>query len=65
MSTRKPRYSITLNNDLFEQVEEFRFSRRYQTRNEATTELIRLGLEAAKKQENSPASVEQDDDGKA
>ena len=46
MSTEKPRYSITLEPDLFEQVETFRFDNRYQTRNQATIALIRLGLEA-------------------
>lgn len=46
MATEKPRYSITVDDDLFQQIEEFRFSKRFQTRNQATLELIRLGLEA-------------------
>lgn len=32
------------------EIENFRFERRYQTRSEATVELIRLGLEAVKKE---------------
>ncbi|MCL2697767.1 MAG: hypothetical protein FWE74_06775 [Oscillospiraceae bacterium] len=51
MATDKPRYSITLDDELFEQVENFRFENRFQTRNQATVELIRLGLEVIKNQE--------------
>lgn len=46
MSTDKPRYSITVDEDMFKRIEDFRFSNRFQTRNQATIELIRLGLEA-------------------
>lgn len=63
MATEKPRYSITLDDDMFKEVEDFRFEHRYQTRNQATIELIRLGLEAIKKQQkkaqkNKPSSEE-------
>ncbi len=51
MATDKPRYSITLDDDMFKEVEDFRFEHRYQTRNQATIELIRLGLEAIKEQQ--------------
>lgn len=51
MATEKPRYSITLDDDMFKEVEDFRFEHRYQTRNQATIELIRLGLEAIKEQQ--------------
>ena len=53
MATVKPRYSITLDEELFQEVEDFRFEHRYQTRNQATIELIRLGLEAVKQQQGS------------
>lgn len=52
MATEKPRYSITVDDDLFEAIEDFRFSNRYPNRNQATIELIRLGLEALKKEES-------------
>ena len=48
MSTEKPRYSITLDEELFKEVEDFRFEHRYQTRNQATVELIRLGKDICK-----------------
>lgn len=34
---------------------DFRFERRFQTRSEATVELIRLGLESLKKEQQTPA----------
>lgn len=44
MATSKPRYTVSVDDDLFRQIEDFRFEHRYQTRSEATVELIRLGL---------------------
>ena len=46
MATDKPRYTVSVDNDLFQRIEDFRFEHRFQTRSEATVELIRLGLEA-------------------
>lgn len=51
MATKKPRYMISVDNDMFNAIEDFRFERRFQTRSEATTELIRLGLEQLKKEQ--------------
>ncbi len=51
MATLKPRYSITLDEKMFQEIEDFRFQHRFQTRNQATVELIRLGLEALRQQE--------------
>ena len=48
MATDRPRYTVSVDNDMFREIENFRFERRYQTRSEATVELIRLGLEAVK-----------------
>ena len=49
MATDKPRYSITVDEELFKEIEDFRFANRFQTRNQATIELIRLGLEKVNK----------------
>lgn len=46
MATDKPRYSITVDDELFQRIEDFRFENRFQTRNEATVALIKRGLEA-------------------
>ena len=66
MPTEKPRYSITLDDEMFKEIEDFRFEQRYPNRNQATIELIRLGLEQLKKemgeqkkaQKNKPSGEE-------
>ncbi len=50
MATTKPRYTVSVDEDLFQQIEEFRFENRYQTRSEATVALIRLGLKQLKQE---------------
>ena len=50
MATEKPRYTVSVDKEMFQQIEDFRFEHRYQTRSEATMELIRLGLEALQKE---------------
>ena len=50
MATKRPRYMISVDTDMFNAIEDFRFERRFQTRSEATAELIRLGLEVLKQQ---------------
>lgn len=52
MATDKPRYTVSVDEELFKKIEDFRFENRYQTRSEATVELIRLGLEALKKEQD-------------
>ena len=59
MSTDRPRYTVSVDQELFQQIEDFRFSRRFQTRSEATVELIRLGL-AALEQEVSDRDQSED-----
>lgn len=53
MATNKMRYTVSVDNDLFQQIEDFRFERRFQTRSEATVELIRLGLDSLKKEQQA------------
>lgn len=64
MSTDKPRYTVSVDNELFQKIEDFRFERRFQTRSEATVELIRLGLESLQKEqaEKNAANKEQRND---
>ncbi|WP_235839246.1 hypothetical protein [Clostridium sp. Marseille-P2415] len=42
-----------MDDDLFRQIEDFRFENRFQTRSEATVELIRLGLHALHKEKEA------------
>lgn len=46
MATNRPRYTVSVDEDLFKKIEDFRYENRFQTRSEATVELIRIGLEA-------------------
>ena len=45
MATEKPRFSITVDEETLKQIEDFRFEKRFPNRNQATVELIKLGLE--------------------
>ncbi len=49
MPTEKPRYSIVVDDDLFKQIDDFRFENRYPSRSAATIALIRLGLKSLEK----------------
>ena len=51
MATNKPRYTVSVDDEMFKVIENFRFENRFQTRSEATVELIRLGLEQLKKEQ--------------
>ena len=46
MATDKPRYTVSVDDELFKQIEDFRFSNRYNNRADATVALLRAGLEA-------------------
>jgi len=58
MATDRARYTVSVDDDMFKQIEDFRFENRYQTRSEATVELIRLGLEVIEKQKKEEKSEE-------
>lgn len=49
MPTEKPRYTITLDEEMLKAIDDYRFEHRFANRTQATLELIRLGLEALKK----------------
>lgn len=53
MGTNRARYTVSVDQDMFEKIEDFRFENRYQTRAEATVELIRLGLEVLEKRKKA------------
>lgn len=50
VATDKPRYTVSVDREMFRQIEDFRFEKRFQTRSEATAELIRLGLASLQKE---------------
>lgn len=61
MATKRPRYMISVDNEMFNAIEDFRFERRFQTRSEATAELIRLGLEQIKKDQAEQAEKQKEE----
>ena len=65
MATDKPRNTFSVTNEMFDAIEYFRFKNRYQTRSEATAELIRLGLEQLKKEEGKTDEKNTASDAKA
>ena len=58
MPTQKPRYCITVDEDTLKEIDDYRFEHRFNSRSLATVELIRLGLNALKKQSDSEATEE-------
>lgn len=53
VATDRSRYTVSVDKEMFQQIEDFRFEKRFQTRSEATAELIRLGLAALKSEKES------------
>ena len=44
MATNKPRYTIIVDEDLLDKIEDFRYTERFPSRSEATLVLIEAGL---------------------
>lgn len=57
MATDRPRYTVSVDNEMFQEIENFRFEKRFSTRSEATAALIRLGLDAIKKEREQGLSL--------
>ena len=51
MPTEKPRYTITVDDELMQRIDDFRFENRYASRSAATLELIRMGMEVLEKEQ--------------
>lgn len=51
MPTEKPRYTITLDEEMLKKIDDFRFENRFPSRTQATLELIRIGIEALEEQQ--------------
>ena len=53
MPTIKPRYCITVDEEMLKEIDDFRFNNRYKSRSQATIELIRMGLDALQKEQKT------------
>lgn len=51
MPTEKPRYTVIVDEELLKEIDDFRFENRYPSRSAATLELIRIGIEQLKKEQ--------------
>lgn len=51
MPTEKPRFTIVIDEELLNRIDDFRFENRYASRSSAALELIRLGLEQVEKKQ--------------
>ena len=60
MPTDKPRFTITMDEDLYRKVENFKFQYRYKNQTQAVLALIDLGIESLK--EKSSAKEEEETD---
>lgn len=60
MATDKPRYTVSVDEALFQRIEDFRFEKRFQTRSEATVALIKLGLEHLEREQNGKKETPQE-----
>jgi len=59
MTTKKPRYSISVDDEMFERIEDYRFLNRFPNRSEATVDLIRRGLESLEREEEEREQKEE------
>ncbi|MBE5800390.1 MAG: hypothetical protein E7321_10665 [Clostridiales bacterium] len=51
MPTEKPRITVVVDDDMMQQIEDFRFENRFPSRSAAMVELIRLGIEQIKSEQ--------------
>ncbi len=58
MPTEKPRYSITVDDEMLKEIDDFRFNNRYNSRSQATLEIIRLGLQVLREREKAKMTQE-------
>lgn len=57
MPTNKPRYTITLDAELLQKIDDFRFENRFPNRTQATLELIRIGIAALEKEKEKRGEI--------
>lgn len=60
MPTQKPRYTVIVDEELLKEIDDFRFENRFPSRSAATLELIRLGMDALKKEQNKAQKKKSD-----
>lgn len=51
MPTDKPRITVVVDDEMLQQIEDFRFENRYPSRSASMVELIRLGIEQIRREQ--------------
>lgn len=62
MPTKNPRILVTVDDELFQLIEDFRFENRFQSRNAAMLALMRAGFEAVRKEEEAAGQAAEERD---
>ena len=58
MPTNRPRYTIIVDDELLNQIDDFRFNNRYPSRSAATLALIHKGIEQFSKEYSENKNIE-------
>ena len=53
MPTNNPRFCITVTKEILEEIDNYRFDKRFNSRSQATVELIRIGINALREKEKN------------
>ena len=53
MPTNNPRFCITVTKDILDEIDNYRFDKRFNSRSQATVELIRIGINALREKEKN------------
>lgn len=61
--TKKPRYTVIVDEDVLKEIDDFRFENRYPSRSAATLELIKRGIEQLR-EEREATPVDSGDGGR-
>ena len=57
MATDKPKFTVIVDNELMKAIDDFRFENRYMSRSAAAADILRLGLEALKKEKEDQSHL--------
>lgn len=52
MPTNKPRFTVTMSDEMLQQIDDFKFANRYKTQNQAVIALVRRGCSHRRYQSN-------------
>lgn len=53
MPTNNPRFCITVTQDILDEIDNYRFDKRFNSRSQATVELIRIGIDALREKDKN------------